>query len=252
MDRARRRRDPIPWTVTFRYEDGVGDGSCWFGGFIRGPWDDRDPGISWEEPYHHSGGMTIDVPGLLVEGVRIDNQGDGIRPYAPDVSIRAAHLSDIHDDCIENDDMHELTVEDSLLDGCYVGFSARAVTGTDPGGSDRVWTIRESLVRLEPQPTVYRGPVPGHGGFFKWDGDGRSPQVAVHDTVFRADQLPNHGTLGLPDTLTLAECSNNVMVWLGEGPFPEPLPDCFRITTDASEWDAAKAAWLDRHPDLPR
>ena len=49
-------------------------------------------------------------------------------------------------------------------------------------------------------PTVYKGPAPGHGGFFKWDDAAhRSPKLALFNNVFRVDQLPNHGSLGLPD-----------------------------------------------------
>lgn len=243
------RGDPVPWTVTLR--DGVtGRGSCWFGGEINGPWDDTDPDVSWEDPYHHSGGMTIELADFFIEGVRIDNQGDGIRTYGPDIRVSRAHLTDIHDDCIENDDSHALTVEDTLLDGCYSGLSARPFTDSAPDGSDNVWTVIDSLIRLEPQPTVFKGAAPGHGGFFKWDDEGRSPRLALHDTVLRADQVPNHGTLGIPDGLEFASCSNNTMVWLGDGEFPEELPDCFEVTTDEAVWDDAVAAWHRRDPDI--
>jgi len=52
----------------------------------------------------------------------------------------------------------------------------------------------------------------------------------------------------------LADCENNTMVWLGAGPFPEPLPStfngkpCFAITTDKSVWDNAVAQWKANHP----
>lgn len=236
----------IPWTITFR-NDGNGANSCWYGGEINGPWDENDDDVSWEDPFHHSGGMTIDIDDFLFEAVRVNNQGDGLRPYGENARIRSAWLTDIHDDCVENDDLYTLTVENSFFDGCYSGFSARPHVDNPPDGSSNLWTIRDSLMRLEPQPTVYRGPVPGHGGFFKWDGPGRSPQVSLHNTVFRADQNPNHGTLGIPNGLNFESCSDNTMVWLGEGPFPEPLPDCFRITTDVQVWNDAVADWKARH-----
>lgn len=243
---------PIPWTITLR-DSNSGNNACWFGADIRGAWDDTDPGISWENPYHHSGGITIDLANFLLEGIRIDNQGDGIRAYGPNVRIRAAYLSDIHDDCIENDDVHSLTTEDSLLDGCYVAFSARPFKNSKPeDGSDNLWIVRDTLVRLEPQPTVYRGPSPGHGGFFKWDSEGRSPQMSIHNTVFRVDQEPNHGTIGIPDSLVMESCSNNTIVWLGSGEFPETLPSCFTVTTDESVWDDAVAEWRARHPNIQK
>ena len=101
-------------------------------------------------------------------------------------------------------------------------------------------------------PTVYKGPAPGHGGFFKWDTDaGRSPKLVIRNNVFRADQRPNHGSLGLPDGYAVT-CSHNVIVWLGDGDFPEraswlaACPDT-RIVTSATVWDDAIRVWTASH-----
>ena len=56
-------------------------------------------------------------------------------------------------------------------------------------------------------------------------------------------------TMGIPSSLV--GCSNNVMVWLGQGPYPAPLPACFTVTTDRSVWDAAVATWKLRHGVVP-
>jgi hypothetical protein len=54
--------------------------------------------------------------------------------------------------------------------------------------------------------------------------------------------------MGVPPE-KLESCSGNVMVWLGDGPFPgPPLPSCFTVTTDRTVWDDAVAAWKARHP----
>ena len=56
----------------------------------------------------------------------------------------------------------------------------------------------------------------------------------------------------------LAACENNIMVWLGAGPFPEPLPTtfngkpCFTVTTDKRVWDNAVAQWKATHPTTLR
>jgi hypothetical protein len=109
-----------------------------------------------------------------------------------------------------------------------------------------------SLLRLEPMPTVYKGPAPGTGGFFKWDDTGgRSPRLVLRNDVLRADQLPNHGSLGLPAGSPV-ECSGNTIVWLGSGAFPEAAawkarcPDT-RIVTDVTVWDDAVRAWHRAH-----
>ncbi len=161
--------------------------------------------------------------------------------------ITGVHLSFMHDDCIENDQLYSGTVEDSLLDGCYVAFSARPSSGQSLHGEHNTYTIRNNVVRLQPMPTVYKGRAPGNGGFFKWDDAGRSPRLVVRDNVFRVDQRPNHQTLGWPAGYDVS-CSNNVVVWLGKGPYPDRLPKCFRVTRDRKVWDDAVARWSTDHP----
>ena len=96
-----------------------------------------------------------------------------------------------------------------------------------------------------------QGPGPGHGGFFKWDDTHRSPKLSLHGNVFRVDQTPNHGSLGLPAGYQVS-CSDNTIVWLGGGAFPEAAswlskcPDT-KIVTTKSTWDDAVAAWNVAH-----
>lgn len=236
----------VRWPVTLRgnYSNG-----CWSGGTIKGAWNDTDSGVSWVDPYHSAGAMSIEVAQFTVENLRIEGHGDGIVTDAPGARLRGVYMTDIHDDCVQNDYMHSVSIKDSFLDGCYVAFSARAWKSGIQRRPDNLWEIHDSLVRLEPQPVVYaphRLPSPGHGPFFKWaESSGQAPRVSIRNTVFRADQDANHDHLGLPSELELADCSNNTMVWLGKGPFPDAdkLPDCFTITTDVSVWDEAAARW---------
>jgi hypothetical protein len=55
--------------------------------------------------------------------------------------------------------------------------------------------------------------------------------------------------MGVP-TSHLTSCSNNVMVWLGQGSYPTALPSCFTVTRDRSVWDRAVAEWKARHPHV--
>jgi len=57
----------------------------------------------------------------------------------------------------------------------------------------------------------------------------------------------------------LVDCANNVMIWLGSGPFPEPLPltfngrTCYTLMTGQAGldyWNAAVARWRADHPSL--
>ena len=104
-----------------------------------------------------------------------------MRAGASDFTIDGVHLSFIHDDCIENDQL-------------YSGI--------------------------------------------------------VENNVFRADSKPNHQTLGLPKGYDV-KCSNNVVVWLGKGRYPDHLPKCFTVTRDRKVWDRAVAKWHAAHPTNP-
>ena len=232
------------WPISF----GGGAGGCFLGGRVIGTYEQSTP---WDT-FHHTGGLNFTNRNFTISGLRVHNIGDGIRVRAGADKFRVTgvHLSFIHDDCVENDQLYTGVVEDSLLDGCYVAFSARPSSGDSADGHDNTETFRNNVVRLEPMPTVYKGRAPGNGGFFKWDDSGRGPKLVVKDNVFRVDQRPNHQTLGLPEGYDV-QCSNNVVVWLGKGPYPDDLPDCFRVTRDRSVWDQAVDAWQAAHPLNP-
>lgn len=234
--------------VRFPVELGGGSGMCLAGGQIRGTF---PPDRSWSF-MHGTAAVTVSSPNAVIDGVRIDNYGDGVRLVrnAREFTLRRSHLSHIRDDCVENDSLFGGSIQDTLLDGCYSAFSSRPYDGlrTDLDGRDNTVTIRNTLVRLQPFDRVYRnrGLVPGHDGFFKWHE--RSPRLALHHNVFRADQPANNVGLGIP-VGKLAGCSDNVMVWLGRGEFPARLPSCFRVTRDKRVWDRAVDEWRHRHPD---
>lgn len=232
---------------------------CFSGGKIRGEY----PYSTDWETMHDTTGFTFHTTGnTTVENVQVHNYGDGISfsRGIPSYSfhITGAHMTHIRDDCVQNDYMYSGLIEDSLFDGCYTAFSAQTPSPSrDYDGSHNVWTIRNSLIRLEPMEKVYadRGLIPGHGAFFKWNNDNnnKSPQLALHNNLFRVDQPSNNSSgLGIPKG-KLASCSNNWVVWLGDGPYPDPLPEtfdgkpCFTIITDKTVWDNAIQSWMDRH-----
>jgi hypothetical protein len=240
---------------------GGGAGVCVPGGTVLGQFDRF---LGWDAMHgdNNNAGIAFENAALTVDGLRIDNVTDGIRPReGGDFAIRNVWLSYIRDDCIENDHLFGGLVEDSLFDGCFVGFSARPsppIIASGYDGAANLWTIRRSLVRLEPMPGP---PAPsadglGHGGLFKWHqwddpADSLSPRLALHDNVFlveRAGNLPDD-RMGIPPG-KLAECSNNVLVWLGGGNYPASLPPCFTLTRDRGVWDAAVADWHRRHAYL--
>jgi hypothetical protein len=216
---------------------------CLSGGTFIGTWP-RD--TSWKH-MHGTGAIVLDGPRATVEDVTVRGYGDSIRMMenAGHFVVRRVHLSFSRDDCIENDWLLSGTVTGSLLDGCYNAFSARSYQDV-PDGDDHVWTIRSSLVRLEPMPRTYHDdkPIPGTAGFFKWDKHG--PQLVLKDNVFRADQDAGPVGLDIPQD-KLKSCSGNTMVWLGKGRYPGHLPSCFKLTRDKAVWDKAVASWHEAH-----
>ena len=229
---------------------GGGDDICFSGGKIQGTWDPNT--TSWET-YHDSYGFSVYGNGLVLENLRVDNYGDAITvrtepALGMDFVIRGAHVTNNHDDCVQNDGMKAGLIDDSLFDGCYVFFSARGYGS----GPNNVVTIQNSLARLQPFMTYYQGSTTDpaqarHGGFWKIDEFDKAPKLAIHNNVFRADK-DSHSWIPLaPNAKSIASCSNNVIVWLGPGAFPEPLPSCFTVTTDKSVWDNAVATWKAKH-----
>jgi hypothetical protein len=248
-----RSTDPVRIT-------GGGQDACFVGGLIEGS-NPADAG--WEEIYDQSNGAAFAFGGdeplhrFVLDAIRIHNVWDGIRPraHAEDFVIRNVWLSDARDDCIENDHFSTGAIVDSLLDGCHMAISARNPRDPESYGS-RVLTIRNSLIRLEPfakprQAMLRRhswAKDPGHAMFFKWSSN--SMQVRLHDNVFMLEQLPNNKNVAIEPPPMLS-CSNNVLVWLGPGD-PGPVPDCFEVVRDRGVWDRAKAAWIERHPEVMR
>jgi hypothetical protein len=230
------------------------------GGRILGQYDRT---LGWDDMHStNNAGVAFSNDQSTVDGFRIDNVTDGFRPRPGNMfTIRNAWLSYVRDDCVENDYASAGLVDDSLFDGCYVAFSARPSSGllaAGYNGRNNVWTIQNSLIRLRPMPGP-RDPSPdnlGHGEFFKWHlwdrpNDSVSPKLVLNNNVFMAERAGQTADrMGIPPG-KLESCSNNVMVWLGSGPFPGPaLPSCFTVTTDRAVWDNAVAAWKARHPGM--
>ena len=241
--------EPLEWPIT---TGGDGPG-CWFGGKYQGVWNDRDPNVTWADPYHKSGVITVRSPQFLVEGLRADNSGDGVRfeGNAHGFHVRGVYMSNMHDDCVENDHMNSGTIEDSLFDGCYAGISADHTNPTLDGSNDTM-VFKNNLLYMKPMPTVFRGTAPGTAMLFKgWSGAGSpAPAMVIENNVFRIDQKPGFESHNIPSRMKITSCSNNVIVWLGPGEFPYNYPSCFRITKDINVWNAAVAKWKEDHANV--
>ena len=123
----------------------------------------------------------------------------------------------------------------SITDRSSTSATARtSAEGAPVGPGSLLWAIAGDPRSL----------IPGTAGFFKWDPEG--PKLSLHGNVFRADQPASTVGLAIPED-KLADCSGNIMVWLGRGDYPEKLPPCFTVTKDVRIWQAAVQRWKEEY-----
>lgn len=232
-------------------------GVCWAGGSVSSDfpmlasWRDlknkNHAAIGWEHRDFH------------LYGFYGFNVHDGIRPRIRDYfQVHHTWLEYVRDDCIENDRLANARIYDSLFDGCNAFMSTRPA-GSENGSSAMI-VLDRVLARLEPMPNPNNperrrpgssawvdGVLYSHGNFFKTYSNG--PRFTIRNSIFLAQLSgPNKVSLSFPK---VASCSNNVIVWLGSGPYPGTYPThCFRVTTNHEEWKAAVRSWHARHPDV--
>ena len=224
---------------------GGGQGICFLGGHIMG----SEPPATPYNTMHLTYGLVARASSFRLEELLVFDYGDGASMDAQgdaDWTVRNAYFKFIRDDCVENDFLNSGTIENSLFDGCFEGFSSRAYT-TALDGSNNLVVVKSSLFRLQDMDQGYS--KPGHGGFFKWDA--RAPMIALYNNVYRVDSPIVENDVLIPPANKLKTCSGNVMIWLGAGPFPETLPSCYTLLTGdvgLDYWNRAVAAWKASHP----
>jgi len=226
-------------------------GVCFAGGRVTGQY---DRSATWDDMHNmNNAAIATDSPFITIDGLRVDNVEDGIRPQNGPFTIREAHLTYIRDDCVENDHVFGGLIADSLFDGCYVGISERPSSSILSGGysgSGQTLTVANNLIRLQPMPGPRGGAATdlGNGVFFKWSDS--ATKLDLHDNIFMAEKVAqNPSEMGIP-TASLTNCANNVLVWLGPGNYPVSLPSCVTVTRDRGVWDRAVAAWKTAHPGV--
>ena len=239
-----------------------GAGICWSGGEALGAF---PPAASWNS-IHETYGMVAGVtnragaPGFTVENFTAFAYGKGVSLDAggdTGWTIRNVHVVYGRDDCVENDWYNSGLIDSSFFDGCYDVMSSLEDRGlTVPTGRDNVVTIRNSLLRLQVMDGIYetREAPPRHEAFWKWSVT-RGPKLNLHGNVFFTDDSSvssNHADMYMaPPPGRLNECSDNIMIWEGNGPFPERLPGCFTLQTGQRGlqlWDSVVAVWHAHHP----
>jgi hypothetical protein len=258
------------------------EGIFWFGGYLHL---DISPTMPYQEFYHPAGKEGYVFEGILVgdgdrttvEAVRSDNCWDNIKVWKTEnFTVKGCLATNCHDDFIENDNMCAGVVEDCLIDGGYVFYSARS-GGFEGNPPDKVVTIRNNVVRLKPFAIDLGAESPqGTGKTFKVhagydgvkDGSNRYTKLRVLDNIFLVEarsyaeflgsSVPQEH-LGFPMAY-ITEMSGNVVIWTGPGDYPGELPspyDSTKVKLYTGEqyrgiWETARDKWLEAHPWVDR
>lgn len=233
-----------------------GNNLCWHGGEYIGQ---LPPSTPWTTMIKEFTILVDTGANVTVEDFWIFNEGNAVsvQQHVSNYTVRSAYYPYGRDGCVENDYKLGGTIDDVYME-CYSPIADEGGFGVD--GSNNLVTLKNSLVHLQPMDAAFKGPVPATVGIFEWGTTtlNTSPHVAVYNNVFRVDQNSTEPYLAPPPG-KLVDCSNNVMVWLGTGPFPETLPltfngrPCYTLMTGQAGldfWNAAVAKWRADHPSL--
>lgn len=211
----------------------------------------------WESTYCNSAGIALrDSPGAVVEGLRMRHVWDAFRvsENTEGFVLRRSWISDVRDDCIENDYLNGGTIEDVLLDGCFSGLSTRPPKGETRSTGGAPVVLRGVLMRM--QSYIYKGQSE-QGLPFKADAEG--PGIEIYDSVVALDGPNIVSTSRLSIGWTqIGNCRGNVLLWMADTPWPKDFerpPACFRIIEGAQArlfWQEARRNWIDCHPDVRR
>src|SRR6266699_1802496 len=228
---------------------------CWHGGEIIGQ---LPPSTSWPTMIKTFAILVDTGTNVTVEDFSMFDFGNGVslQLNAPNFTVRSGYYIYDRDGCVENDFKQNGTIDDVYME-CYDPIADEGGFGVD--GSSHLVTLKNSLVHLQPMDGVFKGTIPGTVGIFEWGSmPSTGPNLALFNNVFRVDQNSSELYLAPPPG-KLVDCANNVMIWLGSGPFPEPLPltfngrTCYTLMTGQAGldyWNAAVARWRADHLSL--
>ncbi|RST31437.1 calcium-binding protein [Sphingomonas ginkgonis] len=231
--------------------DSAGAGLLIKGGAI---WGQVPQTSDWQYTYNNSAALRIaNAPGVIIDDWRLDKTWDAIRVTGTSNNflIDDAHLSNVRDDALENDDVLSGTIRDSLFDGVFSGISL----GDSDHKDGSMNTVSLDHVFMRSESYLYKGDVT-HVSPFKTDtgAPGTTPDIRIVDSVIAIED-PNHAGQA---RLKLAwdnvvESHGNVYLNLSDTPLPSSYPKPpagFTILQGQQArdfWEACKKAWLDNH-----
>lgn len=207
----------------------------------------------WEDTYCNSAGILLrDGIDGSIEAPRLRRVWDAIRitEGTSGFHLRGAWISEVRDDCIENDYLNGGLVEDSLLDGCFSGLSMRAPDGEERLATGGPFVLRGVLMRM--QSYLYKAEL-HEGPPLKVDES--QAEIEVYDSILvMEDRSPVSQSRLSIGWSRIGKCSGNLLLWTADTPWPRkftPPPDCFQIVEGEEAralWQKARRNWIDCHP----
>ena len=207
----------------------------------------------WQDTYCNSAGVLLrDSVGGTFDGLRLRRVWDAIRitERSSGFQLRGSWISEVRDDCIENDYMSGGLVEDTLFDGCFSGLSMRPPEGEERSPEGGPLVLRGVLLRMQPYPykeQVQEGPP------FKLDET--KAEIEVYDSILAmGDRNPVSQLRLTIGWSRIGKCSGNLLLWTADTPWPKKFtmpPDCFRIVVGEEAramLQEARRNWIDCHP----
>lgn len=209
----------------------------------------------WQDTYCNSTAVGLRTsPGAVIEGIRMRRVWDALRISEDSGSylLRGGWISEVRDDCIENDYLNAGVIEDMLLDGCFSGLSMRPPKGEDRDPDSGVVVLRDVLMRM--QSYLYKGEL-REGPPFKVEETG--PKIAIHDSIVVMGNVHNVSKQRLAIGWSrIGACSGNLLLWTADTPWPDDFekpPSCFQLVEGPAArtiWQEARQNWINCHPDI--
>ena len=147
-----------------------------------------------------------------------------------DLRLENILLSEIKDTCIIADHDGDLTVDNVFFDRC-----ARVVK-LESQSAGSTLTIRNSLIRINNRQ------MSGLQADCSMAARSSSKlQVYFENNVVVTAAELDARSLSILET----NCSDNSLIWVGEGDYPGDLPGCFTVIKGKEAWREARLAWCD-------